>query len=55
MIIAGTSPALYISFEKDEPGMVLQRNERKPGWGDFLRNSELLRSPVIIDELPAGK
>jgi len=33
MIVAGTSPSIWIDLGKDEPGMTLQRNEDRE-WVD---------------------
>ena len=57
MIVAGTSPFLYIDLGKDEPGMILQREHREGRylvWRDYTVDGEVVKSPVDIDELPAG-
>ena len=53
MIIAGTYP--HIDLGKDEPGMTLQYRERGYiVWRDYMVDGETVKSPVDIDELPAG-
>jgi hypothetical protein len=54
MIVAGTSPHLYIDLGKDEPGMTLHRREGC-GWMDYMVDGEVVISPVDIDKLPPGK
>ena len=54
MIVAGTSPHLYIDLGKNEPGMTLQRRERD-GWVDVVEDGEVVKSPIKIDKLPPGK
>jgi len=54
MIVAGTGPLIYIDLGKDEPGMVLQRQDRD-GWVDVIINGDVVRSPIKIDKLPAGR
>ena len=54
MINASTSPLLYIDWGKNEPGTTLQRRvdgERV----DCKADGEVVKSPVDIDELPAGR
>ncbi len=53
MIVAGTSPHLYIDLGKDEPGMILQRFERGV-WRDYLVDGEPVLAPVDIEALPPG-
>ncbi len=40
MVVASTSPLLWIDLGKDEPGMTLQSEYREGGylvWRDFLK------------------
>ena len=55
MITAGTDTGVNIDLGKDEPGMVLQRRERGQDWRNYLINRRLVKSPVDIETLPAGK
>jgi hypothetical protein len=58
MIVAGTSPFLYIDLGKDEPGMTLQREYREGGylvWRDYLRGGKPVTAPVNIESLRPGK
>ena len=54
MIVAGTSPLLYIDLGKDEPGMTLQRLEELE-WVGYKVDGEVVKSPVDIDALPAAR
>ena len=54
MIVAGTGPSIYIDLGRDEPGMTLQRLEGRE-WVDYLVDGQVVKSPVKIDKLPAGK
>jgi hypothetical protein len=53
MIIAGTGP-IYIDLGKDEPDMTLQSREGRE-WVDYVVDGQVVKSPVKIDKLPAGK
>jgi len=53
MIVAGTSPHLYIDLGNDEPGMILQRRERE--WVDYVVDGEVVKSPVNLERLPLGR
>jgi hypothetical protein len=58
MITAGTSPPISIDLGKDEPGMVLQFRDVERGnivWRDYTVDGEVVKSPVDIDRLPAGR
>ena len=58
MIVAGTSPLLHIDLGKDEPGMTLQRPYQEQGyfiWREVVRDDEVVKSPVDINKLPAGR
>jgi hypothetical protein len=58
MIVAGTSPPIEIDLGKDEPGMILQFRDVERGyivWRDYLVGGKLVKSPVDIDTLPAGR
>jgi hypothetical protein len=54
VIVAGTGPLIYIDLGKDEPGMFLQRLEKRV-WVDYLVDGEVVKSPVDINKLPTGK
>jgi hypothetical protein len=54
MIAEGTSPPIWIDLGKDEPGMTLQRWDGND-WVDYKVNRRLVKSPVDIDVLPAGR
>jgi hypothetical protein len=54
MITESTSPFLYIDSGNDEPGMTLQRRDGKD-WVDYKVDGKVVKSPVDIDALPAGK
>ena len=54
MIVASTSPSIYIELCKDEPGMTLQRLEGRK-WVDYEVDGEVVVSPVKIEKLPPGK
>ena len=51
MISAGTSPPIWIDYGMDEPGMTLQRLEKRV-WVDYRVDGEVVKSPVKIDMLP---
>jgi hypothetical protein len=53
MITESTSPFLYIDWGEDEPGMTLQRLE--DDWVDYKVDGKVVKSPVDIDKLPAGR
>ena len=58
MIVAGTSPFLYIDLGRNEPGMTLQYRNVERGqivWRNYMVDGEVVKSPVKIDKLPAGK
>jgi hypothetical protein len=54
VIVAGTYPPISIDLGKDEAGMTLQRLDGKE-WVDYKVNRKLVKSPVDIDALPAGR
>jgi hypothetical protein len=53
MIVEGTHPFIRIDLGKNEPGMTLQRLDRE--WVDYKIDRKLVKSPVDIDALPAGR
>ena len=53
MIVVGTYPPINIDFGSDEPGMTLQRWGRE--WVDYKIDNKVVKSPVDIDALPAGR
>ena len=55
MIVAGTSPPIWIDLGKDEPGMVLQRQDRGSEWVNVVMDGKVVVSPVDIEKLPPGK
>jgi hypothetical protein len=54
MITESTSPFLYIDSGNDEPDMTLQRREDRE-WVNHKVNRKVVKSPVDIDALPAGR
>jgi hypothetical protein len=58
MIVEGTHPPINIDLGKDEQGMTLQREYSEGGylvWRDVMKDGKVVKSPVDIDALPAGK
>ena len=53
MITAGTCLPILIDLGKDEPGVTLQRWDRE--WVTVIEDGEVVKSPVDIDALPAGR
>ena len=53
MLFGKPSATLKPSVNK-EPGMTLQRQNRNR-WVDVLMDGKIVKSPVDIDALPAGK
>ena len=54
MIVAGTSPFLYIDLGKDKPGLRLQRLESGNRWADVVKKGKVVESPIDIDDLRSG-
>jgi hypothetical protein len=54
MITSSTSPFLHLDSGKNEPGMTLQRREDRE-WVDYTVDGKVVKSPVDIDKLPAGR
>jgi hypothetical protein len=57
MVVASTSPLLWVDLGKDEPGMTLQSEYREGGylvWRDFLIKGENVTAPIDIESLPPG-
>jgi hypothetical protein len=54
LIVAGTYPPVQIDLGNDEPGMTLQRWGGDE-WVDYKVNGKVVKSPVDIDKLPAGR
>ena len=54
MIVAGTSPLIYIDLGKDEAGMTLQRLEGRV-WVGYRVNGKVVKSPVDVKNIPPGK
>ena len=48
------NPGIAFDLGRDEPGMTLQRLEDRE-WVDYVKDGEVIKSPVKIDKLPAGK
>jgi hypothetical protein len=58
MITAGTDKGIWIDPGKDEAGMTLQYRDVKNGyivWRDVMKDGKVVKSPVDIDKLPAGR
>ena len=58
MITAGSYPPISIDFGRDDPGMTLQFRNAERGyivWRDYEVDGEVVKSPVDIDALPAGR
>ena len=58
MSVAGTHPPISIDIGKDEPGMILQYRDAMNGqiiWRDYTVDGGIVKSPVDIDALPAGR
>jgi len=58
MIVAGTSPPIWIDYGRDEPGMTLKYRAVEDGyivWRDYLVDGKVVKSPVDIEKLPPGK
>jgi hypothetical protein len=53
MITESTHPFIRIDLGKNEPGMTLQRLEDE--WMDYKVDGKVVKSPVDIDKLPAGR
>jgi hypothetical protein len=53
MITESTSPFIRIDLGKNESGMTLQRLE--DDWVDYTVDGKVIKSPVDIDALPAGR
>ena len=52
MITAGTYPLISVDLDKDEPGMILQREYREGGyqiWRDYLMDDKPVTAPVDIE------
>jgi hypothetical protein len=54
MITESTHPFLHFDSGNDEPGMTLQRLDGKE-WVDYKVDGKVIKSPVDIDALPAGR
>jgi hypothetical protein len=54
MIVEGTHPPINIDLGSNEQGMTLQRLEDCE-WVDYKVDGEVVKSPVDIDALPAGR
>jgi hypothetical protein len=54
MIVEGTHPFIRIDSGNNEPGMTLQRREDRE-WMDYKVDGKVVKSPVDIDALPAGR
>ena len=58
MIISGTYPPITIDLCSNEPGMTLQREYREGNrliWRDVENDGQVVKSPVDIDALSAGR
>jgi hypothetical protein len=54
MIFASTSLGIQIDYGPNEPGMILQRQERA-GWTDYLVEGRPVVSPFNVESLPSGR
>jgi hypothetical protein len=54
MIVESTHPFLHFDRGNDESGMTLQRLEGHE-WLDYKVDGAVVKSPVDIDTLPAGR
>ncbi len=58
MIIAGTSPPIWIDLGSEREGMLLQSKEYEGYefiWCDYMMNKKPVKSPVNIEGLPPGE
>jgi len=55
MIVSSGHKGDWIDLGNNKPGMKLQRRERGQDWKNYLVNRRLVKSPVDIETLPAGK
>lgn len=55
MIVSGTSPFLHIDWGENEPGMTLQREDKRDQWSDYLVNEQPVTAPVDVNSLPSGE
>ena len=55
MIISSGHTGVHIDIGDNRPGMKLQRRERGQDWKNYLVNRRVVKSPVDIDVLLAGK
>jgi len=46
---------VWIDLGNNAPGLKLQRRERGQDWENHLVNRRVVKSPVDIETLPAGK
>lgn len=44
-----------MDFDKNEPGMTLQREVKRDHWIDYMVDGKPVKSPVDLDTLPPGK
>ncbi len=55
LIVSSGHTGVWIDIGDNKPGMKLQRRERGQEWKNYLVNRRLVKSPVDIETLPAGK
>lgn len=55
MIISSGHTGVWIDIGDNKPGMKLQRRERGQDWKNCLVNRRVVKSPIDIERLPAGK
>jgi hypothetical protein len=55
MIVSSVHTGVYIDLGNNKPGMKLQRQERGQDWQIYLVKRRLVKSPVDIETLAAGK
>jgi len=49
MIVAGTSPPIWIDLGRNEPGMILHYRDVENGyevWREYLVDGEVVKSPI---------
>ena len=55
LIISSGHKGVWIDLGDNKPGMKLQRRERGQDWKNYLVDRRVVKSPVDIETLPAGK
>ncbi len=55
MVISSGHLGVQIDIGNDKPGMILQYRKRGERWRDYMKDGKVVRSPVDIERLPAGR